>query len=174
MEKQLATLNADGNQIISRSVDGSGELQTIKYGIIRLMGDKNEYRVSFKTLCDIEKMRNAGFTGSIKITELNMSVMANQIVMAKSETEDIRIVEHFTNRPTSTVILDKDMKISNHTKNWFIRNNEGYYLATCHYVEVDGQRQYMLQREKIKKLVKIEIEEGYEVVISIEEYGIIK
>lgn len=167
MEKQLATLNADGNQIISRSVDGSGELQTIKYGIIRLMGDKNEYRVSFKTLCDIEKMRNAGFTGSIKITELNMSVMANQIVMAKSETEDIRIVENFTKLPTETVWLNEDMqKIQS--------KGNSYYLATCHY-KMDGDvKVYILQREKIKKLVKIEIEEGYEVVKSVEEYGIIK
>ena len=173
-ELQTVKLNEKGDQIIESIRNGGGELQTIKYGLLRLIGDKTNYRVSFKTLCEIEKVRKSNFTGNIVIPELNMSVSANQIVMLKSETEQVKVCEDFTKRPTDTIILDKGMNISNKTENYFIQNGMSYYIAVAHYIENNGVREYMTEKSKIKRLTRVDVEEGYKIVVSVEEYGIMK
>ena len=166
-------LNSDGNQIINEIEDGAGKTQTIKYGMIKLIGDKKELRVSYKTFLDIDKAQKANFTGKINIPELNMSVFANQIVMMRSETETIRKDFDIINLPTTNVSLTLDFEITNHTRIYFMRNKIPHFEATVHYVERDGQRQYYLDVDKIKKLVKINIdEEGYDYVTAVYHYGV--
>lgn len=168
-------LNSEGNQIIEEAFDGGGITQTIKYGLIKLMNEKNERRVSLKTIVDIENAQKANFTGKITIPELNMSVYISQVVMMRSETEKVRIDDNIANLPTETICLDLNLNITNHIPAWFRKNLTPYYDATVHYVERDGGRQYYLDFNKIQKAAKITFNiDGYEMVSEIYEYGVQK
>ncbi len=173
IEKTNFRLNSDGNQIIDEVSDGGGKTQTIKYGLIKLMGEKKEYRISYKTLLAINEAQNAKFKGKINIPEINMSVQVSQIVMMRSETENIRLDDNFTSLPTVSVSLDLDFNILNRTRFYFTKNKIDYYSAIVHYKEVDGVKQYYLEPEKIKRLLKIEFdEEGYDKITEIYHYGV--
>lgn len=168
-------LNSDGNQVISEVQDGGGKTQIIKYGLIRLMNEKTERRVSLKTIVDIEKAQKTNFTGKITITELNMSIYISQIVMMRSETEKIRIDGNIKNLPTANVCLNLDLKPTNKIRPQFIRDLESYYEATVHYASKDGQKEYYLEFDKIKRLLKIDFDaDGYDYISKVYEYGIEK
>lgn len=151
--EQKPILNANGDQIIEEKIDGAGKTQTIKYGLIKLMGDKSEYRVSYKTLLDINKAKNSNFTGQINIPEINMSVQASQIVMLKSEVEDVRIENNIANLPTETVFLDENFNRLISPKPVIEKKHAMYYIATCHYVVVNGEKQYYVAPNQIQYLV---------------------
>ena len=147
----------------------------VKYGLIKLIGEKTEYRVSYKTLLDIVKAKEANFNGQVDIPEINMRVQISQIIMMKSELETIRIENDITNLPTASVCLDLDFKISPHIRGWFLRNQVPYYQATVHYKENNGIREYYLEFNKIKRLLKIDFDEdGYDYISEIYKYGIEK
>jgi len=165
-------LNAEGNQIVSEFIDGAGKTQTIKYGLIKLLGEKQERRVSLKTLLAINKASEEE-AQSVMIKELNMAVKLNQIVMMRSETENVRIEDNITSLPTANICLDLDFNISQHIRPYFMRNNIPYYEAVAHYVERDGTRQYYLEVDKIKRLIKIDFDaNGYDYVSEIYHYGV--
>lgn len=179
MNEEITTtavnINNEGNQIIAETTDGAGKTQTIKYGLIRLMGEKQARRVSYKTIVDINNAKNAKFAGQINIPEINMSIQIGQIVMMRSETETIRINENITKLPTANICLDLDFIISPHIRPWFIGNRTPYYEANAHYVERDGERQYYLEFDKIKRLLKINFDsDGYDYIAEIYEYGVRK
>ena len=71
--------------------------------------------------------------------------------------------ENFRHLPTTTLTLDKDFRILSGTKRQIEKNYEEYYLAVCHFVLRDDERQYYLQKDKIQRLVllKKDDEEGY-------------
>lgn len=168
-------LNADGNQIISEIKNGAGIEQIIKYGLIKLIGDKKEYRVSYKTILAINDAKNSNFTGNINIPELNMKIQANQIIMLRSETEKIQIVENFTKLPTASLCLDLNLKPLNMLRSQLLREQKSYYEATAHYTERNGERQYYLEFDKIKRCLKIDYDEdGYDYITNIYEYGVEK
>lgn len=178
MNNQLAItnikLNAEGNQIVEEVSDGGGKTQTIKYGLIKLIGDKQERRVSFQTLLEIYKAQDEEIE-SIMIRELNMTVKTNQVVMMRSETERVRVVENITNLPTANLCLDLNLNITNHIRPWFQKNHEDYYEACVHYTERNGDQQYYLEFDKIKKLVLVRFDaEGYDFISKIYEYGVEK
>ena len=158
MNQEIATankpvFNGDGNIIIEEKADGGGKTQTVKYGLIKLMGDKKEYRVSMKTLLGISEAKKANFTGQLNIPELDMSVSASQIVMMRSETEEAREDNDFTKLPTAMLLLDKDFNHLTGTRPQIERENDIYYIATCHYVIRDGEKQYYLEPYQIQYLV---------------------
>lgn len=157
MNSQLEELNikydAKGDQILNEQSDGRGKIQTVKYGLIKLMGEKQEHRVAYKTLLEITKAQNSGFSGRINIPELNMSVQASQIVMMRSEIEDIRYEYDFTKLPTASLNLDENFKIIKGLRAKIEREYDTYYSANCHYVEVNGERQYYLEPNQIKDLL---------------------
>lgn len=168
-------LNNEGNQIISETKNGAGVEQTIKYGLIKLMGDKKEYRVSYKTMLAINDAKNSNFTGNINIPELNMKIQSNQIVMLRSETEKNQIVENFTKLPTANLCLDLNLKPLNMLRPQLLREQKPYYEATVHYTECNGERQYYLGFDKIKRCLKIDYDEdGYDFITNIYEYGVEK
>ena len=171
MELSKITYNQDGNQIIAESKDGGSQTQTIKFGMIKLIGEKNERRISFKTLLAIEEARQKQFTGTIQIVELNMSVSANQIVMARSETENVRKYLNYTNLPTANILLDEFFNITPHSKVWFMQEQKPYYEARVHYYDEDGERKYILDKDKIRLLIEVGIEDGYHIIKNITEYG---
>lgn len=147
------TFNNDGNIVLDEKVDGRGKTQTVRYGLIRLIGEKQDRRVSMKTLLDITKAKKANFAGQINIPELNMSVNASQIVLMQSETEEIRQENNFTKLPTEIVFLDKDFNRLTGIRPQIERENDLYYIATCHYVIRDGEKQYYLEPHQIKSLL---------------------
>lgn len=170
----LIRFNNENNQIIEEKEDGAGKIQTIKFGWIKLLGEKTERRVSFKTLLQITEMKDHGFAGSINISELNMSVNANQIVMMRSDIEKKKIVESFTNLSTTTVCLQKvgdKYEISPQPSIYYRVNQLPHYEATVHYVMKDGERNYILDFEKIKSLTEIDYDEGYEIIVHSWNYG---
>lgn len=173
LQKTNIKFNSDGNQIINENVDGGGKTQTIKYGLIKLIGDKIERRVSYKTLLGINEAKNSDFDGQINIPEINMSVQVSQIVMMRSETEDIRIDDNFTNLPTISVNLDSDFNIINKPRNYFLKYKIPYYSTTVHYRENNGSMEYCLEFDKIKKLLKVEFDsEGNDYISEIYNYGV--
>lgn len=173
LQKTNIKFNSDGNQIINENVDGGGKTQTIKYGLIRLISDKKEHRVSYKTLLDINKAKESEFDGQINIPEINMSVQVSQIVMMRSETENIRIEDNITNLPTAYINLDDDFNIINKPRSYFTKNKIDYYDAIVHYTERDGERQYYLEMDKIKRLLRIEFDkDGYDRITEIYHYGV--
>lgn len=167
-------MDANGNQIVSETSNGSGIERTIKYGLIRLLSEKSERRISFKTLLQITEAKEKGFAGSINIAELNMSVVASQIVMMRSETEVCKVLETFTNLATANVVLEKvgdKFEIVNEPPVYFRRQCLAHYEATVHYAMQNGERHYLLDFDKIKNLVQIEYEDGYEIIVRTWSYG---
>lgn len=172
--KTTLRLNDNGDQVVDEQQDGGGKTQTIKYGLIRLMGEKQERRVTFKTLLAITKAKEDGID-SIMIRELNMTVKVSQIVMMRSETEKVRVGTNVTNLPTANMCLDLDLQLTTKLRPQFIRECEPYYEATVHYTEKNGERQYYLEFDKIKRLLKIDFDkDGYDYVSKIYEYGVEK
>lgn len=172
---ETTKLNADGNQIVSEMITGGGTEQIVKYGLIKLMNEKQERRVSLKTIVDIEKAQKANFTGKITIPELSMSVYISQIVMMRSETERVSITENFTKLPTTSLVLDLDLKPLNKIRPQLMRDGQPYYEACVHYVEQNGERQYYLDFNKIKRALKVEVDEdGYDFISAVYEYGVQK
>lgn len=166
-------LDSDGNAIISEQEDGGGKNKTIKYGLIKLIGEKQERRVSMKTIIDINNAKEHNFTGQINIPELNMSVSVSQIIMMRSETETIRTVANIANLPTTNLILTEQFQISGNLRNYFVRNRIPYYEAVVHYSIRDGERQYYLDSDKIKRLVKVDFDDdGYDYITAIYYYGV--
>lgn len=153
LEKTAINLNSDGNQIINEEVDGRGKAQTIKYGLIKLMGERQEYRISYKTLLALNEAQNAGFKGKINIPEINMKVQISQIVVMRSNTEKVRIDEDFTKLPTETLNLDENFYILHGLKGKIEKEHDKYYIATCHYVIKNGEKQYYLGPNQIKDLL---------------------
>lgn len=146
-------LNSKGDQIVEEKIDGGGKTQVIKFGLIRLMNEKQERRVAFKTLLDINKAQKANFSGKINIPEINMSVYASQIVMTRSEVENIRTENSFTNLPTEIVYLDENFNRLSGIRPRIEREHDLYYIATCHYVVDNGERQYYLEPHQIQYLL---------------------
>ena len=122
----------------------------------------------------IEEARQKQFNGTIQIAELNMSVSATQIVMARSETENVRKFQNYTNLPTANIVLDEFFNISNHTRVWFIQEQKPFYEAVVHYTVKDGEKEYLLDKDKIKSLVEMGVEDGYFFIKKIYEYGELK
>ncbi len=173
MENQITTIrfNKRGDQIVETKQTGDGVVQTIKFGMIKLIGDKEERRVSFKTLLDIERAQREKFHGTIAIPELNMTTPADRVVMLRSETEQVRKVESFTNLPTALVILTEGLTISPKIRLWHTNNLVPFYQAKLHYREGEEGREYIMDIEKIPELIKIEFRDGCPVITQIIKYG---
>ena len=122
-----------------------------KYAKIRIVGEKEERTIKWETYQKIKSLPEK-FTGSIEIEELGLTLPRNQIVKME-EKENIDIVQkNFTQLPTETVLLDKDFNILNKTRVEIEREHDQYYIATCHYVIDNGEKQYYLSKPQIKSL----------------------
>lgn len=81
--------------------------------------------------------------------------------------------QRFMKLPVATVFMDLEFNLVNMTKPYFDGNKIPHYIASVHYVERDGERQYFLESDKIKRLVKVEYDyEGYDLVSAIYHYGV--
>ena len=81
--------------------------------------------------------------------------------------------QRFMKLPVATVFMDLEFNLVNMTKTYFDGNKIPHYIASVHYVERDGERQYFLEYDKIKRLVKVEYDhDGYDLVSAIYHYGV--
>lgn len=81
--------------------------------------------------------------------------------------------QRFMKLPVATVFMDLEFNLVNMTKPYFDGNKIPHYIASVHYVERDGERQYFLESDKIKRLVKVEYDyDGYDFVSAIYHYGV--
>lgn len=131
-------LNSDGDLITNFKENGGTTSTTIKYGVIKLMGDKTEYRVSYKTLTDIANLP-AKFEGDVVIPELHLKVPKKNIVFQQFRDEELVTAKDFTNLPYKTVICEatevgEKLKPTSLSEFEVSRSNSKYWLATLHYV----------------------------------------
>lgn len=123
-----------------------------KYGVIRISGENFLREVSWDT-CNYLKNLPSDFTGTVEIQELKLTVPVNQIVkIEEKEAESVKY-KNFTNLPTETIFLDENFNRLIEPKPAIERAHDLYYIATCHYVVVDGEKQYYIAPEQIQYLV---------------------
>lgn len=170
--------NNSGDLIVAEEKDGGRTMQEVKFGLIKLMGDKKEYRVSFKTLCDIEKSRQQGFEGNVIIKELGMSVKMSQIVMLKSEVEDVVIKDGFTNLPYESLILERfengEFIRSNKSRRKHQEEGTTFWQCLVHYKLEGEEKKYLMEFEQLKLAARVRNNDGYTVCDKIYEYGVEK
>lgn len=174
MQNQLAELNklnSDGNLVVATQKNGGVEVQTVKYGLVQLFGQKQERRVSFQTLLNLEKAQKSGADQPITVRELSMTVYPKQIVMLRSETEQVRKTEGYTNLPTESKILDENMEFSPKIRTWHCTNCVPFYQAKIHYREGEDGREYIMDFEKMPELLRFEFRDGCPVITQIIKYG---
>lgn len=140
---------------------------------IQLIGEKKPRKISWGAYIAIKSLP-ASFTGSIEIRELGISVARNQIVKMEEKKETETTYKEFTLLPTDTLLLDEDKKVIRDSKLNVERTHNVYYTATCHYYEENGERKYLLDDAKIKKLLKMKkIEDGYPFsIVESKTYGL--
>ena len=81
--------------------------------------------------------------------------------------------QRFMKLPVATVFMDLEFNLVNRTKHYFDSNKIPHYIASAHYVERDGERQYFLEFDKIKRLVRVDFDiKGYDYVSAIYHYGV--
>ena len=122
-----------------------------KYGVIRISGENFLREVSWDT-CNYLKNLPSDFSGTVEIQELKLTVPVNQIVkIEEKESESIKY-KNFTNLPTETIFLDENFNHLSRIKPVIEREHDLYYIATCHYIIKDGEKQYYLAPEQIQYL----------------------
>ena len=138
-------LNETGDLITSKTEEGGAIKQTVKYGIIKLMGDKNEYRVSYKTLYDIVN-KPEKFNGNVVIPELHMKVPLNSIVFQQFRDEEITINKDFTRLPYERLVCEptpvgQNFKPTDLSESAANKTRSKFWLASLHYtIGPDGQK----------------------------------
>lgn len=130
----------------------------MKYGVIRIIGEENMREITLKTLNYLKNLPQ-GFNGQVEIKELNLTVPVNQIVKLEEKESEAIEYKNFTKLPTETLCLDLDFNILKEPRIKIEREYDSYYLATCHYVENDGEKQYYLSTEQIPYLVTMQRDE---------------
>ena len=139
-----------------------------KYGEIKLFGEKEPRKVSWKTYEMIKNLPE-DFTGTIEIEELSLSIKFNQIVRM----EEVEYKE-FAKLPTESVLLDEYFNIISLPEKDTKEKYDMYYRATCHYQEKNGEKVYDLDRNHIKELLRLtRVWDGYShVITNISKYGV--
>ena len=143
---------------------------TTRFGIIRLMGDKKQYEINWDTY---QKLKNlpSGFSGLIEIKELDMTMPLSQITLLTSGERSETQYKGFVSLPTERVELDTDFNIIHGLKREIEGNYSVYYSALCHYNEVDGKKQYLLDKTQIKELLLMKKDDYGFCVSELWKYG---
>ena len=144
---------------------------TTKCGYIRIKGEKEDRQISWELY---QKLINlpATYDGVVMLSELNLSVPYSQI--AKIEAGESKTVEYkdFTRLPTKNVRLYTDLKPIPAKESITLDGISKFYMATVHYVEKnENQIELLLDKDKIKHLVLVELINGEEFVCESYEYG---
>lgn len=151
-------LTPEGDLVVESRESGGTVTTKVKYGVIKLMGDKTEYRVSYKTLMDIVN-RPAKFEGDVIIPELHLKTPIKNIVFQQFRDEELQTAKDFTNLPTKRVVCEvsnpgerlKPTLISESEAN---KSRAKYWLATLHYsTGINGENLYYCDFSQAKELL---------------------
>lgn len=144
--------NRDVEKIVSQSIDRT--VKQVKFGMIRLAGEKNKRRVSWETYHKLATLPQ-NFTGKMEIGELGITVPVSQIVFQEELEETITEVSHFANLPTDEITLDWNLHVISKPRHVLEREGIPYVLATVHYTtSSDGQKLYCIEDlSKIKRAI---------------------
>ena len=181
--KTSSTVNSNGDYVVCQREDGGAIVETVKYGVIRLMADKAEHRVKGVTLARLYALEQKGFKGSVAIRELGMNVPLHQIILMKWEEEDVRTAKDFTRLPTEWVPFTDAEPYSrlviSEIPLWELeRSGQSYWYGLCHYSTLaDGSKAYQTGFDQIKELLHMRPgvgrNEGFRSVIDgIYRYGV--
>lgn len=140
MDKELiqqGKLDNSGNLIISSRENAGGVIRKIQYGIIKIMGDSKEYRVSYRTLFDIAN-KPPQFKGNIIIPELRLKIPLSSIVFQQFREEKQFISSEYSELPTVELICERigdEFKISNKTEAYYKKSGVKYWLVVAHILD---------------------------------------
>lgn len=148
---EIIKLN-DKNKTIEEIDLNDKIISKMKYGVIRIVGEDYLREVTWDTYNYLKNLPT-DFKGTIEIQELKLTIQANQIAkIEEKEGESVRY-KNFTNLPTETVYLDKNFNCLSDIRPKIEREHDLYYIATCHYLVKDGEKQYYVEPEQIKSLM---------------------
>lgn len=178
MEQSLSkanNLNGNGNLIV-KSEENFGEVvNTVQYGVIKLMGDSTEYKVSYKTLYDIAS-KPPQFKGSVIIPELRLKVPLSNIVFQQFREKKEVIVKDFAKLPTVELICKKDIvdgefEVSNKSIKELCSNMEEYWRVTAHVLKETNTPDLCFNHVKQALLLKSSEPNYPASILKIYKYG---
>ena len=153
MKKQLAKYNQNNDAEVIISQEADKVVKKVKFGLIRIAGEKEKRRILYKTYQKISAMPR-GTNSLVQIPELRLAVNLNQIVLQEESDETVVVGTNFANLPTEIVMLDWDLRIiPNMTRYQLEKSRLPYVIATCHYATENGQKLYYTALEQIKDAV---------------------
>ncbi len=171
---KTAKKDADGNLVLEEWETEEATYKKVKYGVIRIMGDPNEHRISYETLKAIAD-KPPLFNGDVIIPEMHVKVPLNRIVFQQFRDEEQKRLKNFAKLPTSAVLLDlnEDKMIARED----LKGREAWREATAHYQEGTDGREYYLNRNQLKRCLWLHREKGESEfyppsIYRIEKYGI--
>ena len=148
--------------------------KAVKYGQIRLAGEKEKRRISWETYHKISTMP-ANYNRPVEIPELRMSVMLNQIVFQEECQEEISQTTHLTDLPTDIVFLSWNLEFlpKEILRARLDKMGKPYVIATLHYDIVNGEKAYYIKPEQIKRAMYMKPQlDGYpHAVCKVTSYG---
>lgn len=149
----MEIVKLDNKKKVYKEIETNDKIiSKMKYGVIRLVGENYLREVTWETYKYLKNLP-VDFKGVIEIQELNLTIQANQIAkLEEKESEEARY-KNFTNLPTGTLFLDENFNILTSTRPRIEREHDLYYIATCHYVVDNGEKQYYLEPHQIQYLV---------------------
>ena len=168
-------LDNEGNFVVSREENGGSIVEVVRYGVIKLIGDKTEYRVSYKTLLGITN-KPEKFNGNVVIPELHLKVPISSIVFQQVREEKRVTVKGFTKLPFENFICEPT-NVGEEFKPLEIKENEAkktmekYWLICAHYIEKDGVRRFDYNFNHVKEALLIRVEDGCPIVSRFFSYG---
>lgn len=142
----------DKNKVFEEIEMNDRIVYKMKYGVIRLVGEDYLREITWDTYNYLKNLPT-NFKGVIEIQELNLTIQANQIAKLEQKEGTSTRYKDFTNFPTETVFLDANFNRLSGTKFKIERENDLYYIATCHYVVKDGEKLFYLEPHQIQYLV---------------------
>lgn len=145
--------------------------KTVHFARMKLVGDQKEYEITEETFNNIKKARSSGFTGLISIKELDMVLPMSQIARIQADERIESDYKDFSRLPTRSIELNIDFTPKQRPASLSVPENGSYYLAVVHYVTKNNDFEYILDKDKIKKLTLVEVIDGEEFCSEIYEYG---
>lgn len=171
---KMGKLDQKGDLVIDERETEEAVYKTVKYGVIKLIGDPNEHRISYqsiKMLADKPPL----FNGDVIIPELHLKIPINRVIFQQIREEEQKVVKNFAKLPTSIVLLDleKDEIIGRED----LKTRKKWREAIAHYQQGTDGKEFYIAKHQLKRCLYLRREEGESefyapTVYRIEKYGI--
>lgn len=167
-------LDQRGDLVIDERETEEAVYKTVKYGVIKLIGDPNEHRVSYQSIKMLADKLPL-FRGDVIIPELHLKIPINRVVFQQIREEEQKIVKNFAKLPTDVILLDLEENVIINRED--LKTREAWREATAHYQEGANGREYYLNRNQLKRCLWLHREKGENefyppAIYRIEKYGI--